>query len=615
MSAQRPLHTDASKDKHFPTTSLLEFIAPPPGWKVDQALCASYSAHCSVIAAMLLAMAGGSDADGNGSKVALARAYKQLKGKVVFMVQQGRLAAPGSRRAVLSLLDRFIVPIDFDERRNGRSWHPKVCLIKFTHTDSTGKAGPLLWKLWIGSRNFTRDTSWDIGFSLTSDPDQKNGQLIPGVENLARKLSIYGGKDVLWGKALDHLKTAKWQVPRGLVVREICLLDEETGRSGLPPIPPGVTEAIAISPFLDEPSLLQLTAALSGAESILVSTTESIAASVKSDALWSSFQYRALPGSNQDADPEETNSTTDDDEAPENRGLHAKLLWFVHGKRATLYLGSPNLTQRGWRSNVEAYVAIEVPNSPASSPAFMEINGALRRFRAMCQIVTREDCPAVGEVDEIDELLEDERKTVAACLKATQRFGDGDTVIVNAGGGAHLRAGVALSIGRVGQITVPWPSALQPATLPAAPRAENSDLLQIKLSAGDRQVSWLQHAPFEPPLTEEERDLPLLQGYLGLQGLLDWLSESLTGSASSGGEAHPWDETSTEKRHNHRLQAPPSVEAVMAAWLRDPHTLVEANAVVEMARNLAVTEVTDKDAHDRLQDFLKSWTVLARGLR
>src|SRR5436190_2038673 len=88
-SAERQRAKPAGGPRHLATMPLLEFLSPPPGWKVERALCASYSAQCSVLAPMLLAMLGQAGANGRGSSVALARALKGLRGKVHFLVQDG----------------------------------------------------------------------------------------------------------------------------------------------------------------------------------------------------------------------------------------------------------------------------------------------------------------------------------------------------------------------------------------------------------------------------------------------------------------------------------------------------------------------------------------------
>lgn len=605
---------EPGEGKHFPMTALLDFLSPPAGWHVERALCASYSAQSSVLAAMLMAMNGNVNAHGSGSRVLLARAMRNLKGKVQFLIQHGRLAAPGARRAVLGMLDRFIVPINFDERtRDGASWHPKICLIEYSPDAKVVKGQQSFWKLWIGSRNFTRDGSWDIGFSLSSDPAQSGGQLIIGVDTLAGKLAGHARKQAEWAKALRQLKSVRWQVPKGMKVRAVHLLLPEEERHALPEVPTDVHTVLAVAPFIEAGELCRLAAATPGAARTLVSTEEAIAVEVRQTGWVDAFALHYLATGSQDvlADDKEAGG---DDEEPEMGGLHAKFLWFEHCDGATLHLGSPNLTDRGWRRSAEAYITLDIARQGSSTAAKSIFEGMVR-FRAACPRVTLSELPQPAD-NIVDQLLEQQRKMLAASLEATQRLEPDRIVTVTSAHQPALAPGVSLSIARIGDIAVRWPSTSTPLVLPAAPRYENSDFLHLVISAGGQEVAWLQHAPFVPPLGEEERDLPLLQSFLGLNGLLDWLAEVLAGAGEGSGKGRDWDDNDTETPRTKRTESLPfSVEAVLAAWVRDPATLKEARAVMAMARGYAGNDHDDLEARARLQSFLKSWAVLEAHLR
>lgn len=600
-----------TEGKHFPMAALLDFLAPPAGWHVERALCASYSAQSSVLAAMLLAMNGSANAQGSGSRVLLARAMHRLKGKVRFMVQHGRLAAPRARRAVLGMLDRFIVPINFDESK-GASWHPKVCLIQYASEAKVGKGQQSYWKLWIGSRNFTRDGSWDIGFSLTSDPGQTGGQLVVGVDTLAAKLAAHAHKQTEWAGALRQLQTVRWQVPKGLKVRSVHMVLREEERHALPEVPADVHAVMAVAPFIEAGELRRLAAATPGAVRTLVSTEESIALEARQTGWADAFALRYLPPGYQDALADDKEAEGDDEE-PEMGGLHAKFLWFEHREGATLHLGSPNLTDRGWRRNAEAYVTLDIAKEGKSVLASSVYEG-MARFRGACSRMTLSELPQPAD-NAIGQLLEQHRKMLAASLGATQRLEPDQTVTVVSAGSPQLAQGVSLSVARIGDIPVPWLLASVPVLLPAAPRHENSDFLHLAISADGHEVAWLQHAPFVPALSEDARDLPLLQSFLGLNGLLDWFAEVLAGAGGSSGKGRHWDDETVPPRSSRTETLPFSVEAVLAAWVRNPASLKEARTVMAMARGYAGSHQDDLDARERLQSFLKSWPILETHLQ
>ena len=119
---------------HLSTLPLLEVLRAPPGWRTDRAILSTYSADPAVLVALLLALAGRDDDAGSGSKVALARALNELKGRVVFLLQRGRIAAPRKAPRILALLDRFVQEVRWDEgdsaEESGRSWHAKLALVR-----------------------------------------------------------------------------------------------------------------------------------------------------------------------------------------------------------------------------------------------------------------------------------------------------------------------------------------------------------------------------------------------------------------------------------------------------------------------------------------------------
>jgi hypothetical protein len=62
---------------------------------------------------------------------------------------------------VLSIMDGFVREIEADEVE--LSWHPKIALARYTNEDHKSTE----WRLWIGSKNLTRDPSWDTGLLLS----------------------------------------------------------------------------------------------------------------------------------------------------------------------------------------------------------------------------------------------------------------------------------------------------------------------------------------------------------------------------------------------------------------------------------------------------------------
>jgi hypothetical protein len=367
-----------------------------------------------------------------------------------------------------------------------------------------------------------------------------------------------------------------------------------------------------VAPFIEADELCRLATATPGAVRTLVSTEEAISVEAKQLGWTGNFALHYLPPGSQDALYDENDGS--DDEEPEMGGLHAKFLWFQHRGGATVYLGSPNLTDRGWRRSAEAFVTLDIAKRGTSAAADSVYQG-MERFLAICARVDMTALPQPTD-NRIEALLEQQRKTIAATLEATQRLKADQAVTVSAVIRPVLADGVSLSIARIGDIPVAWPASFAPVALPAAAPHENSDFLHLTLSVCGQEVSWLHHAPFDPPLSDEERDLPLLQSFLGLSGLLDWLAEVLAGAGEGSGKGRDWDDDGTRKRCTAHTEALPfSIEAVLSAWVRDTESLKEVRTVMAMAKGYTGTYGDDLEARERLRAFLTSWAVLEAQLR
>jgi hypothetical protein len=241
--------------EHLPQQSLLDWLRPDTGFQTDIALVSTYSASAGVLASLLLSLAGfeddPSDAGSRATRVKFAKSVVQLKDRVTIAIQAGRLFCPRRGGKAIALLDRFLKDMRYDERvKGGQSWHPKCAIVRYSDAkSSTGK-----WRLWLGSRNLTRDTSWDLGLSLEgheNELDATDGMKIPSIANVVKKLAAETHQTEKWQEPLKRLRNVHWEVPRGLVVEEVALMLPQDANRNFPPCPQGVRRLIAVAPFLD----------------------------------------------------------------------------------------------------------------------------------------------------------------------------------------------------------------------------------------------------------------------------------------------------------------------------------------------------------------------------
>ena len=599
---------------HLATQSFLELLRPPPGRRTDRAILGAYSAEPAVLIAILLALAGRDNDKGSGTKFALARAMTELGGRVHFVLQRGRLAAPRKATGVLALLDRFVREVPWNDVADGGmacSWHAKLALVRTVPYDDP--QGSAHWRFWLGSRNFTQDTSWDIAMSLGTAEAHGAGQRLPGVDRLATHLAAKADETPAWGPLAAELAETRWDLPKGLTAHRVDLMLPGDAERGMPEPPPQTERLIAMAPFLDGQTVCQL-GTWADKRELLSSVPELAKLNAQASAPLDGFELLALPGTPEDglAAPEDGDATSET--AIEARGLHAKVLWAEHGGRATLWLGSPNLTKRAWRRNAEAYAEIGV-DLRGDWPAAAALRDGIEAFRELARPVLPEELGRAVEEDPVEEALEKARGQVVARLLGEQRRGTDSTIVETPGGPPHPDDPlIGLEVARIGEALRPWPAGLSSIELPLQDKAE-TELLSLRVSLDGRRISWTQLVPFDPPLSVD-RDTVVLGDYLGVRGILDWISDELDDTAGSD-DGDAWD-AEPKPRADSGSGATgqrdlPSVEKVLRAWTRDPSRL---DAVDRILRGTHPTGHSKGETVDRrhLAAFARSWKVLRAGL-
>lgn len=594
-----------SAAQHLPHLALLEVLTPPTGWRTDRALLSSYSADPAVLAAALMALAGRDPEDGTPTRIALARALVELRGRVTFVVQRGRLAVPTAGGQIAGLLDRFIREARYDERE--RSWHAKLALVRFVPDRSAGA----LWRLWLGSRNLTRDTSWDMCLQIDGEPSRAT-QASADIAEISRRLAAEAGEAVAWQPLVAELGGVAWRMPRGLQLQSVALmLPRDRGRS-LPRPPDGLQKVLAVSPFLDGSRVTALGRwGDERCERSLLSSRPALAevAAQRGQPFsrWTHLLTLPPPGEVSVSEPGSAEAVLED------RGLHAKLIWTTHASGHTLWLGSPNLTVRGWTQNAEV-VAEVLAERRGGAAAVRALEDGIARFKDSAQPITPVALGAASAADPDRKLLEDAQKEVAARFVATQRREQDGTVLLRCDGPPHPgHPEVKLEIARLnGGKWAEWARGI--AHLPlAAERDAWSDLVNLRVSFRDEALSWTQAAPFDPPRANE-RDGEILAEWLGPLGRLAAVRELLTGLSATP-EDRPWDVVLTATRAVSGKQTTsvmgevPSLEQVLRAWQRDPGRLALVDALLA-----APDGDPGQEGATALAAFRRTWAVLKAGL-
>lgn len=590
------------------TLPYLDGLRPEPGWCSDFAVLTTYSADLVAVVASLLALAGLDDERGSGTKVDVANAIEALRDRARILVQAGRICARTKTPKILGILDRFIREIPMDESEG--SWHPKAALIRMTTEDGNA----VQWRLWLGSRNLTRDTSWDLGLILVGHP-RPVGRLIPGVAELGRELAVRANlKDVRPASVHKQLKSVEWEMPIGCTVEDVQLLLGK--RRTLPEAPAGIRKLTVVSPFLDGKMVNHFGRwGNEHTRRVLVSTLPQLgkinAQVSRPLAAYEDVLYLEAPSPEVDrfTPVEEESGVESEDEEPDAQGLHAKLIYAEHQGGRSLWLGSANVTQRGWRGpNAEIVARLAV-----GSDVIAGFNAFLNEIARIADLNSLE----APKLDDLDERLEKAHREIAGHWRAVQTIRN-ERPMIEATPSPHPDdpPNATLWVGLLAQPLTHWPRDVTSLQLPPISPAEATELVHCEVRLEGKSIRWLQRTPLNPP-PSTSRDHRALARYLDPRTFLLWIRSILTSDALSDGGGD-WDEENPNRgRQETECASPdwwaPTLEDVLKAWSRDPGIVREVDRKVSRYLDIMDQEPPEAQVEEELkalEEFRSTWFVL-----
>ena len=603
------------KTTGWPWMSFSEVLRPEPGWQVDRAVLTTYSTDLVVLVTALISLSGSNlDQRTKGSRVELVRAMEVLRGRVRVLAQAGRVSLPGVPRAILGVLDQFLVEVPANEVTH--SWHPKAALIRYT---AVGHPDDVQWRLWIGSRNLTRAMNWEAGLVIVSRADGR-GRQIAGVPELASALVERARLNGFAAAAVrQELAGLTWECPSGAEVRSVRLLGPELDR-GLPGAMLDATEVCLVSPFLDLTTVRAVAQwGGKGVRRTILSTPAALNAVVARDATAFAGHFHEVlrcgvpelltVGSDPLADePPLAVETAEGEELPPS-GLHAKLLYAARGADRRLWLGSANATGRAWDGrNFEIVAEIALGREPAEALIDFIRNGEHYA-----------PDPANAEEDAEEKALEHARNQLCGTWRPTQRLLENGTTVCGDRPPSTGDVSIRLEVAALNQTWTPWPHGERSLALGAVPLAQRTDFLQVRIIRGEFMCAWVQLAPFDPPL-DDTRNRAAIAQYLTPQIFLLWLRSLLAQEPprAAGGDWDSDESGNTNSSSAGRLALAegdlPTVEEILRAWARDPQNFVEADrkmrAYVRELEQRARETGQSSDAA-LLLELQETWTTLA----
>ena len=325
-------------------TSYTDALRPPPGWRFDHAVAATYSLDLTTLLAFPLQLALDlADQEGETvlrDGVVLLEALRRTTEHLTIFCQQGQIHAPRIGHMLFSLLE----PVVRETRApNGGAFHPKFWLLRYVSGEDS------MLRLVLPSRNITNDRCWDLVLSLEGVPGPRpigaNRPLRQLIEALP-SLTSGGVSDVMRERIAsiaEEAHSTRWDLPPEfdeIRFHALGLRDREW-------LPPESNRLVVISPFLAVPALDSL-ADTTRAAVALVSRAEELVM-IPADTLSAFERLHVLHESTVPDDAEESLPTE-----PPKVGLHAKAYVLETGWDTHVIVGSANATNAGlFGPNVE----------------------------------------------------------------------------------------------------------------------------------------------------------------------------------------------------------------------------------------------------------------------
>jgi hypothetical protein len=592
------------------TLGLLEKLRPPTGFRTVAALGATYSADLLACMAVLTTMDGGDSEQLRYGRIEAYRALDHLRDKVRICYQAGRLSRrDGAKYPSLALLDRVLVPVRLPSRG---SFHPKVWLVR--QMDETSRER---FVLVVSSRNITTSMDWDLGIALEGTLDA-GGVALPRVRAFAEH-ALALADEAYRLDTFGKLDDVRWKLPRH--IRELAF-DFQVGGDGSKQLhwewstfTAEPSRVLLLSPFIDERMVEEAAARWRHVPTRrLVAGTDglrSVALGPKRDALRMLAPREMVPASEVQDPPEAEAGETREYEIEQVRALHAKVIAIEYGRRATVIVGSNNLTSSGWcGGNTEVYVRL-VGDAALCDPLWDWAGAHAQIF----------DFPEFGTPPPKPAILEQVKDELHAVLFRLEEAGAGapSRLVMQDPPKLELPDGVRMEVARytTPRDGVAFPSGSCSVSIPGCATALRTRFVVCTLRYGDDETAWIAAATLEPSLGDE-RDRELVAQLLGLRQFLAYLQSLRSDEIIPGTiEGDPADDPTQG--------APQDVQAALAhsmhleGLLRQlvgvPEAFEEMDLAVMRYGELIKKGQLCPDELALLSRFLEAWVAIREAFR
>lgn len=347
---------------------LTDHLRPDPGYILDHALISTFTLDLTTLLEIPVALTfqewDQTDSKDPFVRIGILDSLQRHVSRLTVVSQAGYVNGPPQGHPLLPLLETAIHTVVMPPYR---TFHPKATLLRYRpdpDADPDHELPETLYRLIVSSRNLSPSRAWDtitvLDGKVTGRPVEHATGLdvfVRGVVALAAGSS--GGIEPARRKQLDLMATEasriEFRLPEGIEELRILPLGFDFS---MKPRPIRNTRQgyhrLLISPFLTPglPADDSLLAAYAGPQSTLVSRQDQLDA-IPHEALAEYGRVMVLSDLVESAADDPGEALDDDPLDDFRQGLHAKLLVENHGYKARMLIGSANLTERAWDSNIE----------------------------------------------------------------------------------------------------------------------------------------------------------------------------------------------------------------------------------------------------------------------
>lgn len=388
---------------------LLDAVRPPPGMTLDAAVGTTFTLDLLALLAIPVAIAfrrPDEPASGEEERIDVIESVRQSADRTLIFCQTGLISVPRRYRPAFVWTEDSVVEVG--RPKKGRLFHPKVWVFRF----SDG-AGAVQHRVLVLSRNLTFDRSWDAMVRLDEDsqanPSMDMAGLVRFLKNLPilAKTPLDARQTVLLTDLTSSVAGARLALPPGFGKGEFWPLGGTSSKSW--PFATTCDNSLAVSPFLGPAATKRfaqsgakwsgLVSRAAGLRDVHAALTDVNAYELKSTAV--SAELSELP----DSEDGDTSAKNVAEGTPLSlRGLHAKMYVQDTGAKASMWVGSANLTEAAFHGNVELLVRLDGDSSTMGVDQLMGFGETDRLDHLVTGYVG--DTPEVAESEEGLDLLD-----------------------------------------------------------------------------------------------------------------------------------------------------------------------------------------------------------------